>query len=288
MYNLIIFVPALILLSILLLFVLIVFRWSQTCLEWLKEFVVVNVFSDIIKEKRTVTIDTSEVVNNCEGIKLKEETRWLLKDIDITDTNLKDKIFKLLPALFLVIFFICAMIFSSFLLLDISFSCDDDDNLKDCFEYNFWNSEAFKTWGSYPIDCNSAAVKNGTVQVVCYKIVFNYGLAAGASYGAFKFTMVGLNVAASVITKVSKGEPVLIIRIIFAIVPFVVYGAIFGIQVSCLRVFFMSSNFVTIIQIVSTVPCTAIFVGFIPWKDLVANKKNSQNVPMRNSAGGDD
>ena len=65
-------------------------------------------------------------------------------------------------------------------MLDISFSCDDEDNTKDCFEYDFLNWEAFKTFGSYPIDCNSTAVQNGTVEVVCYKIVFNFGLAAGA------------------------------------------------------------------------------------------------------------
>ena len=163
-------------------------------------------------------------------------------------------------------------------MLDISFSCDDEDNTKDCFEYNYWNSEAFKTLGRDPIDCNSAAVKNGTVQVVCYKIVFNYGLAAGASYGTFKFTMVGLNVATSVMTKVSERQTVCIIRIISGIVSFGIHAAIIAIQATCLRVFFMRSNLLTIFQMSATLLSTVIFVFFFPWKGIVADKKESQNA----------
>ena len=180
-YNLIIILPPLFLLIILSFFVIIVFRRR---LEGLKEFVVINVFSGITKQKPAVIITTSEAANNSEVIELikdrinHEEPRWILKDTDITER--KDTIFKILHALLLPIFFICAMMFWSLLLFDISFSCDEEDNTKDCFEYDFLNWEAFKTFGSYPIDCNSTAVQNGTVEVVCYKIVFNFGLAAGA------------------------------------------------------------------------------------------------------------
>jgi len=114
----------------------------------LEDFVI-NAFPGIIKAKTTVQIDTSEAANNSEGIKsiekikLYEETRWLLKDIDITDR--RHKIFRHLFMLFTCIFCGCAMIFWRFLLFEISFSCDDDDNAKDCFEYNFSrNWEAFK------------------------------------------------------------------------------------------------------------------------------------------------
>ena len=280
-YNLIIILPALFLFLIFLLFEIIVFRRR---LEGLKEFVVINVFSSITKEKPVVIITTSEVANNSEVIDLikdrinHEKPRWLLKDIDITKR--KNKIFKFLHVLFLAIFFICAMIFWSFLLLDISFSCDDEDNTKDCFEYmyKYWNSDAFRTLGRDPIDCNSAAVKNGTVQVVCYKIVFNYGLAAGASYGTFKFTMVGLNVATSVMTKLSERQTVWIIRTIPGIVALGIHFAIFAIQATCLRIFFMSSNLVTIFQISATLPSTVIFLFFFPWKEIVADKMESQNA----------
>ena len=279
-YNVIIILPALVLFLIFLLFEIIVFRRR---LEGLKEFVVINVFSSITKEKPAVIITTSEVANNSEVIDLikdrinHEKPRWLLKDIDITKR--KDKIFKSLHVLFLAIFFICAMIFWSFLLLDISFSCDDEDNTKDCFEYmyNYWNSEAFKTLGRDPIDCNSAAVKNGTVQVVCYKIVFNYGLAAGASYGTFKFTMVGFNVATSVMTKYSERQTVCI-KIIYGIVYLGIHGAIFAIQATCLRIFFMSSNLVTGFQMSAALLSTGTFLFFFPWKEIVADKKESQNA----------
>ena len=130
-----------------------------------------------------------------------------------------DKICFRLWLLFMIIFGNCRVIFCNFLLLDVSYSCDDDDNTKDCFELHI--SEA----GSDPIDCNSAAVQNGTVQVVCYKIVFNFGLAAGASYGTFKIIMVALNAATSVILLSRKRKNVCRIRISLGILFMVLYAA---------------------------------------------------------------
>ena len=287
-YNLIITLPPFVLPLILLLCEFILWRWRPTWLEELKEFVVINAFSGIVKEKSTVKIDTSEAANNCEGIKLYEETRWLLKGIDITDR--KDEIFKLLHWLFLAILFSCALIFWNFLLLEVSFSCDDDDNTKDCFEYDFWNSDAF-TLGRDPIDCSSAGVQNGTVEVVCYKIVVNYGLAAGASYGAFKFTMVVLNVVASVFTinftKVSTTWIVcLAVRTISVLVFFGVQATIIAIQATSSRIFFRGSNLVTLFKIVATTASTAIFVVLIPWKDLVTKKHDSADSSLQNPADG--
>ena len=70
------------------------------------------------------------------------------------------------------------LIFWSLLLIDISYSCDEDD-AKDCFEYKVFKSRS--TFTEDPVDCNNPAIKNGTMEVVCYKLIFNAGVALGAS-----------------------------------------------------------------------------------------------------------
>ena len=281
-YNLIVILPPFILLTPVILIVL--FRRTWTCVKELKDFAI-NAFSGIIKAKTTVKIDTSKAANNSEGIQsihginLYEETRWLLKDIDITDR--RNEIFTSLLWLFVSISSGCAIIFWSFLLLDVSFSCDDDDNSKDCFEYKLWN---LKILGRDPIDCNSAAVQNGTVQVVCYKIVFNFGLAAGASYGTFKFTMIVLNVATTLMLKVSKRQTVCILRVISGLLFVGVNAAFIAIQASSLRVRFIQGNLVIIFQMIVILLSTIIFLFVIPWKEIVTSTDTT--YIMANPQGG--
>ena len=282
-YNLIVILPPFILFTLVLLIVFL-FRNTWKYEEELKEFAI-NEFSGIIKAKTTVKIDTSKAANNSEGIQsiqdinLYEETRWLLKDIDITDR--RNEIFTSLLWLFVSISSGCAFIFWSFLLLDVSFSCDDDDNSKDCFEYKLWN---LKILGRDPIDCNSAAVQNGTVQVMCYKIVFNFGLAAGASYGTFKFTMIVLNVATTLMLKFSKRQTVCILRAISGLLFVGVYAAFIAIQTSSLRVRFVQGNLVIIVQMLVILLSAIIFLFIIPWKEIVTSTDTT--YIMANPQGG--
>ncbi|KAL9981428.1 hypothetical protein ACROYT_G010131 [Oculina patagonica] len=76
---------------------------------------------------------------------------------------------------------------------DISHSCEKNEKSKECFEYEAWN----KVNGD-PIDCNSTAVQNGTIDVICYRTVFSIALASGASFSGFQVSLVVLNVATSV------------------------------------------------------------------------------------------
>jgi len=139
--------------------------------------------------------------------------------------------------------------------------------------------------GRDPTDCNSAAVQNGTVQVVCYKIVLNFGLAAGASFGAFQFIMVVLNVATSLMLKVSKRQTVCIIRTISVIVFLGLLAAIIAIQATSLRVRFIRGNLVTIFQMIVTSICAITFLFVIPWKDIADPEENSPGaLTMRNPA----
>lgn len=77
---------------------------------------------------------------------------------------------------------------------DISHSCEQNDAAKECFKYDAWNKI-----NEGPIDCDSAAVQNGTTDVICYRIVFSMGLASDASYGGFQLPLVVLNAATSAV-----------------------------------------------------------------------------------------
>lgn len=77
---------------------------------------------------------------------------------------------------------------------DISHSCEQSDGAKECFKYDAWNKIS-----EGRIDCNSAAVQNGTTDVICYRIVFSMDITSGASYSGFHLSMVALNVATGAI-----------------------------------------------------------------------------------------
>ena len=144
-------------------------------LDGISRWVTTNVFSDIFKEKKKKTC-------------CPREARWLLKDIDLTAAKrLLSKVLIGFFMLFYVMFSAALTIFWQLLLRDVSYDCDEDDLTKDCFERKWsWKAQD-------PLNCSSAAVQtliqNGTIQVACYKIVFNFGLASGVSYGSFNLSM---------------------------------------------------------------------------------------------------
>lgn len=74
---------------------------------------------------------------------------------------------------------------------DIGHSCEQSDAAaKECFKYDAWNKIS-----EGRIDCNSAAIQNGTTDVICYRIVFSMDITSGASYSGFQLSLVVLNVA---------------------------------------------------------------------------------------------
>ena len=77
---------------------------------------------------------------------------------------------------------------------DISHSCEQSDGAKECFNYDAWN----KINGGR-INCNSAAVQNGTTDVICYRTVFSMDITSGVTHSGFQLSMVVLNVATGAI-----------------------------------------------------------------------------------------
>ena len=201
-------------------------------------------------------------------------TRWLLKDIYLDDgSDLLLKVLRGIGALGLALFLCVVMVFFQLLLIDISYSCDLEDKNKDCFEYKVWDTSRYS---KEPINCSSDAVLNGTVDVVCYKIVFNAGLAMGASYGTFKISVAVINLGTTVLLMIKQTKTICKIRIVLG---FLYVGLIVGlvvIQFTAWRVFLVSDILSNTFQAVATAGVGCVFVISIPWKDLVA-LKNEQN-----------
>ena len=269
-YSLIVILPSLVFVfgSFLVLFC--IARKDKTRKEHLKRWAVSNIFSDIIKKKT----------------KNREETRWLLKDIDLTnEKRILSRIFISFISLSFGLIGGMAILFLQILLLDVSYSCEQNsENTKDCFEYKLWRTDG--GWGRDPIDCNSAAVQNGTVQVVCYKFVFNIGLASGASYGGFKLAMAVVNVATTLMLMAAKPKHVCWIKTIVALVYLCLLAGIIAIHSTSYRVSFLSGNLVIILQMILVMGIVCSFVFTIPWNDLIALKPrdNEQDVGLENPA----
>ena len=204
-------------------------------------------------------------------------TRWLLKDIVLEDELLSD-IFRGLFSLFLMLIFGILSMFFQLLLIDVSYSCDLEDKRKDCFEFKLWDTKRFS---NDPINCSSAAIQNGTVDVICYKIVFNAGLAMGASYGAFKISVAAINLAAAGLLMIKQTKTICKVRAVLAFLYLGVLVAIIAVQFTTLRVFLVSDTLANALQAIVTLGIGCVFVLYIPWKDLILlkNAQNEQATP---------
>ena len=131
--------------------------------------------------------------------------------------------------LFFALFGGVPVVFYQLLLLDIGYNCDLNDTTKDCFEYKLWDAKRFS---NDPIDCNSAAVQNGTVDVVCYKLILNAGLDLGAVYGTFKMFLVVLNLATNVMLMIKQAKTICKIRTILALLYVGFLAAVVAVQTS--------------------------------------------------------
>jgi len=222
--------------------------------------IVLSAFSGILSEKSDNSVAS-------EG--------WLFKKVVIGNEDLSDKVFLGLFLVLCTLFMSLFVMFFQLLLLDVSYDCDEDDKTKDCFKYESWSTKRFS---KDPVNCSSAAVQNGSVQVVCYKIVFNAGLAMGASYGTFKFSMVLINLAATGLLMIKQAKHIKALRITVAFLCLVVFAALIAVQFTTLRVHFVSETLATTFQMLYTLLIGLSFVFYIPWKELIT-LKNAQNEP---------
>ncbi|XP_022798760.1 uncharacterized protein LOC111336855 [Stylophora pistillata] len=162
----------------------IVILWKFRDLKLLASSIAKMAFSDILKVKKK---------------KEDGKPKWLFKDIDLTCE--KGILFTILATslmLFTGMLTGTLVMFWQLLLVEVSSDCDVEDPSKDCFEVKFWG------WPKQdPVNCSSASIQDGTTQVLCYKIVFNFGVATGASYGAFKLSMLAYSLGSSVLLMIN-------------------------------------------------------------------------------------
>ena len=211
-------------------------------------------------------------------------TRWFFGDIDLTTSEeLLSKVLSSLSALFLMLFFVASNLFWSTLLLDITTSCKPNDHTIECFKNDvkenvkFW--KAFSRLSDDPIDCNSAELQNGSVDVICYQIVFNIGAACGAGYGAFKLAVIILNAATTLMMLHQRSRSVKRTRIIIGLsltaiyVALVVSGVVESNRGSAI-VKPDSQGVVLVLQFLMLFFLGIIFVFFVPWNELVTLRNN--------------
>lgn len=256
------------------LFLLMAMLCCRIPLDRVSRWVATNAFSDIFKEKKRKTC-------------CPRETKWLFKDIDMTDDEeLLSKVRTRFLMLFYVMFGLVLTIFWQLLVRDVSYDCDEDDLSKDCFERK-WSLKP-----QDPLNCSSAAVqnliRNGTIQVICNKIVFNFGLATGASYGSFKLSMFAVKVSTSAILLIKKTK---ILRWVRVSVVLLVLGIVTSLSVvetviPSVAIFFLN-HLGAIVQMITTAIIAAVFLCFIPWPELIelkTQRENQQDTVMENPA----
>ena len=229
-------------------------------------FVAINAFSSIIKEKSD---------NN--GGK-----RWLFKKINLTgEGTILSKVFIGLFVSFTGLLTNVFSIFWSLLLIDISHSCDEND-AKDCFEYKVFKSR--NMYADDPVDCNNPAITNGTMEVVCYKLVFNAGVALDASYGTFKMSMALINAAAAGMLMVKQAKTIKKIRIGVIVISLAVFVTLGAIQLTSLHVYFVSDILIYMIQTLILSSIAIMFVCVIPWIDLLVVRQRRNNPDATSDA----
>ena len=171
------------------------------------------------------------------------------------------------------------LMFYILLLLEVSFKCEPDNKDMDCFKFMMWNWETIKNFSRVAVDCNSPEAKNETVDVVCYEIVFNFGLASGASYGSFQITMAFLNLATTATLMIKQVKTMCKIRVFSTILFLDLVAGFMAVQLTTLHRHLTADNLGFALQGMVSVLTGYLFVFAIPWKNLIALKTAVENNP---------
>lgn len=210
------------------------------------------------------------------------EKRWMFKDVDLTDEEkILSRVLSSLFYLFLVLFGGVVLLFYWLLLLETSFQCDPNNKALDCFKYTLWHWETIKNFSREAVDCNSTAARNGTVEVLCYKIVFNFGLAAGASYGSYHITMAFFNVATAALLMVKEVKTICKIRVSLIVPSLGFITAYIMVAITSLRYYIVSDNLVIVLQGIVSMMTGFLFMFAIPWKKLITLKQADHQSATR-------
>lgn len=227
----------------------------------IQRFVLKNVFSEIFKEEQKAD-GTGETVFLLKGIDLAADKETLSKTLNGFSLSL------------VMLAYVVGTMFWQLLLLEVSHSCDENDTTRVCFA-----RIAGKVGPHDSVNCSSPAVQNGTIPVVCYKLVVDFGVATGASYGAFKLFLFAFNVVTSGILMVKTTRVLkeiqwstMIVLILVSVLMLLIASNVIHVSID-----FKSDIWVLSIQIILVVSSTSFLVLYLPWKELIRPNPNENN-----------
>ena len=192
---------------------------------------------------------------------------WQVRDVEIeVGTEALSKITLGICLLFGTLIITISLMFFQLLFLEISYDCDPDETSKDCFEFKFWDTSRYS---NAPINCTSKAVIDGSVGIICYEIVFNFGTATGASYGVFKISTGAMELLATLMLMRKSTKFVSVVQTVslLALVGFL--AVMIGMHATSWRVYLETTNFGYIYQALGTLIVVYLFVFVVPWKGLI-------------------
>ncbi|XP_022789746.1 uncharacterized protein LOC111329340 [Stylophora pistillata] len=255
-YGIIFLLPPVIVCYVPMMALFVMMKRYRPQLDRISRCVVTNAFSDIFKMKKKKTC-------------CPRGTQWLFKEVNLTE---KEAILSKVRTRFLILFItMLSAVLNTFwqlLVRDVSYDCDEDDFTKDCFERKY-------TWESLdPLNCSSATVqdliRNGTIQVIYNKIVFNFGLATGVGYGSLRLSLFSINVGTSLMLKIKETKT---LRCVQGIGVFLLLCAMTSLIVVASVIpsvdRFLTDNLSAAAQIMVTAVTAMVFLCLIPWKEII-------------------
>lgn len=198
-------------------------------------------------------------------------TRWLIHDIDVTDSPHRGYIIFIMFVVTDALFVLIALVFCQTLLLEVSYNCDLEDPTKECFVFHSMIYPFLKLWDD-PVECSE--VSSGDVPVICYRVVFDVSAAVGVSVGTLKVFSAVLTVLTWVLLIPKRATCLNIIQSIL------VFLLTFGV----LPVVFIFFNVILPIMLLQLVAIIAVItiIFFLPWDHLI----KLQNQQTRYSENG--
>lgn len=115
--------------------------------------------------------------------------------------------------------------------------------------------------------------RSSRVDVVCYRLIFNLGLALGASYGTFKISKAVINVATNAMLMIEQVKTICKVRTALGFPYVALMAGSYICPDSFLRVYFVSDAVTKALQMIVIFLIGCVFVFQVPWKRLITLKR---------------
>ena len=235
----------------------------------------------LILYTKAVVVSDVQLPNEARRERSRAEKLLCFEGRRISNRTLEAQVCKIMLIVTMVLVVLVTNIFLSTLLLEESYECQSEKpgGILDCFP-----TGVDIITDVPPLNCSSL---NTTTNIVCYKLSFNFNLAASVSYGLFRLSTAIFHIIALVCLKFvgshccgSMQTSLILIRF-FAVVVFLAAFAF----VWCLKLVspgfeiavYKSLSLEAVLQIIQSSFLTCAFVVGMPW-DRIANSHNVEEL----------